>query len=171
MTIDEYSPITWFVRTVFGAAKWVSPLSVLRPFSPLFRHRSELTPEEVRDPDFTRRRSRAIELYMVAWFLVEAAAVILVCRSGLNSPVRFILYAAMTLKIIEVLQTTVNTVVFDALSGRPDSQIAGATRVLVLGFINFIELALCFGVIYALRLRELSGASTALDAFYFSVIT
>jgi Ion channel len=37
--------------------------------------------------------------------------------------------------------------------------------------INYVELALCFGVIYALNYHCLNGAIRPITAFYFSVIT
>jgi hypothetical protein len=49
-----------------------------------------------------------------------------------------------------------------------------ATRTLILAAINFLELVLCFGLIYALNAQNLSDQghpSKPIAAFYFSVIT
>ena len=44
-------------------------------------------------------------------------------------------------------------------------------RTLVLSFLNYLELLICFGIVYVTMLEQLVGAVTWLDAIYFSVVT
>ena len=44
-------------------------------------------------------------------------------------------------------------------------------RFLVLGFVNFLELIVCFSAIYAFDLTKLKGAMDPWAALYFSVVT
>jgi hypothetical protein len=76
-----------------------------------------------------------------------------------------------SLRIVEIIQVTVNATLFDALSGRPDELAASRARMLVLSGINFLELVICFGIIYAMNITYLHGAGNPLTAFYFSTIT
>lgn len=49
--------------------------------------------------------------------------------------------------------------------------ISSAVRTLVLSFLNYLELLICFGIVYVTMLEKLEGADGWLDAIYFSVVT
>jgi Ion channel len=75
------------------------------------------------------------------------------------------------LRVLDILQATVNVMLFDQLRGRLDNKVASKTRLVTLGFVNFLELLLLFGTLYASWLSKLSRASSPWDALYFSVMT
>ena len=75
------------------------------------------------------------------------------------------------LRIIEVVQVTVNAAVFDSFTRKQDNRILSAARMLVLGFVNFVELCVCFGIVYAANFKHLVGAGQPVTAFYFSIVT
>ncbi len=178
--LRDFSPITAVARGLFAFAKWLSPMQWLgwvgrRPDSTsyfhLFRPRSDLTPAECGSKEFTRHRARAIEMYMVAWLVFELFAVSTVCLGLWQKWFVCIIAVLIGSRIIEIIQVTVNATLFDALSGRPDERVASRARMLVLAAVNFIELLLCFGVIYATDYLALRGAGRPVTAFYFSIIT
>ena len=171
MGVSDYSPITESVRRLFNVAKWLSPMPWLGLRFPLFRSRGEITNEEVHDLIFTQRRSRAVEYYVIAWLILEAVLVLLSCLSINSYGMIVVLTLAASIRIIEVVQVAGNTVLFDALGGRPDELVASRVRMLTLAGINFCEMIICFGVIYACWLMLLHGAGRPITAFYFSIIT
>jgi len=169
--LARFSPITDLVRRAFEWAKWLSPMQWLGIRWPLFRPRNALTPTEVASQDFTRRRARTIEQYLVCWLIIEVVFVGLACMGPWQSVVRLLVTMAIALRIVEIIQVTVNATLFDALSGRPDERVASRTRMIVLAGVNFCELWLCFGVIYAMNYGALIGAGRPVTAFYLSIIT
>ena len=52
-----------------------------------------------------------------------------------------------------------------------DEVVATIPRMLVLAGINFVELLLCFGVIYAINYQRLVGAGKPITGIYLSIIT
>jgi len=89
-----------------------------------------------------RRRARLVELYLAAWFAIELLAV----------------------------ACTMNTTLFDSMSGRADERVVSRARMIVLGAINYVELAVCFGLFYAMWWTGLHGAGQPVTAFSFSAV-
>jgi hypothetical protein len=170
-SLAEFSPISDLARRIFATGKTLSPMNWLRPCCPLLKPRNEITPEEVASKDFTRRRAKAVEMYIAGWLIVEVLLVVLVCATGLPALGRVAVGLVVGLRVLEILQVTVNAAIFDSLSGRRDNRVASTTRMVVLAFLNFVELFVCFGVVYAADLLRLEGAGQPLTAFYFSIIT
>lgn len=177
--LKDYSPITFITLRLFELLKWLSVMKWLAvsgrcwPKSKLglFRPRSELLQAEVNSDEFTRRRARAIESYLGLWLLLEIAVCVVVCVFPIAEAMAVLITAFASIRILEIVQVTVNATLFDALSGRPDGKVASSTRMFVLAGLNYLELCLCFGVIYATYHHELAGAGQPLTAFYFSAIT
>jgi len=170
-TNQDVGFLTEGARRIFHYAKWFSVMPWLRPFNPLFRPRSELKPDEFGKPDFTRRRARAIDLYVTVWLVAELLTVGISCSCQLPCTVHFLVMVFVSLRILEIVQVTVNVALFDALSGRPEELVGSRTRMLVLAGLNFLELLLCFGIIYAINYRGLVGAGQPATGFYLSVMT
>jgi hypothetical protein len=143
---------------------------------PLLRARNQLTSEEVADTAFVVRRVRAIDCYVLVCLLIEVSALCVSCQKGmLGTLIQWIVQSFAVLRIVEILQVTVNASIFDALKGAIGHRIASVERMIVLAAVNFVELLLCFGVVYASHKDYLKlngdGVSTASDALYFSAIT
>lgn len=170
-SLSAYSPLTAAARWLFQVADRLSVRRWLSCWYPLFKPRSGITPAEAQSKDFTKRRARAIEIYMMAWLILESMLVI--CSITVRAPQWFCWVATglVSSRIIEVVQVTVNAAIFDALSGRPDARIASPERMIVLSALNFLELAACFGLIYAIHYNHLQGAGHSITGYYFSIIT
>ena len=178
MTNDEpdpplaaFSPVTALMLWLFAFAKWLSPMQWLGRCYPLLRSRSELTQEEVQCKCFTKRRAHAIEWYMITWLGLELVLVVVSSLGPWPTWVGWLGGLVVASRIIEVIQVTVNATLFDALSGRPEELVSHRIRMIVLAGVNFVELWLCFGVIYAAGYLSLRGAGRPVTAFYFSIIT
>ncbi|HEX3355465.1 MAG TPA: potassium channel family protein [Tepidisphaeraceae bacterium] len=170
LPLAEYSPITAFTRWAFWVVKRFSVMYWLGRWCTILKPRSELTTQEIMSVEFARRRGNAIEAYILCWLIVEG---ILVTRAiiGFWPKFEFIAGVVITCRIVEVMQVTVNMTLFDALSGRSDNIVASHARMIVLSAINFIELCLCFGIIYADHFNLLRGAGRPIVGFYLSIIT
>jgi len=170
-SLAEYNPLTAAVRGLFQVADRLSVRRWLSPWYPLFKPRSALTPAEVESKEFTRCRARAIDLYMMAWLGLESVLVIFSITIGVPQWFCWLATGLAFSRVIEVVQVTVNAAIFDALSGRPDARVASPERIIVLSALNFLELAACFGLIYAIHYRQLQGAGRPITGYYFSIIT
>jgi hypothetical protein len=116
-------------------------------------------------PKFRNPSDGATECYVLAWLMGEVGiAMVLSVVPIMNPPitVRWSLCIVVSLRIIEIIQRVVVTKVKDVF------------RTSVLAAINFVELALCFGIVYASNFGSLEGTgpqNQPIDGFYFSIIT
>ncbi len=161
----SYSPITRAAERFFRGLQYLPPQVFVRS-------RSELTPQEVASKESAQARARRIDCLVMVCVGVELiAAGTLILAHPEAIWIRIVLGMLVALRIVDIVQVTVNISIFDALRGRSDHLIASVPRVVVLAFVNFLELLLCFGVLYALDIARLAKAHGVLSAWYFSVIT
>jgi hypothetical protein len=80
----------------------------------------------------------------------------------ISPPLGWVIYVLACPRIVEIIGRTVDV-----------TDVSSVPRTLALAVINYIELALCFGMIYALNYHCLSGAGAEqpITGFYFSIIT
>jgi hypothetical protein len=117
------------------------------------------------------RRSRRVEAYMLGWFAVEIA-MLAVCAPAVPPPLPlWIPRTLMVVRILDIFQTSVNMSVFDQLRTHERLVISSAVRTLVLSFLNYVELLVCFGIVYTTMPESLIGSTGWLDDMYFSVVT
>ena len=171
LTLAQFSPLTEATRRLFHFLRWLSPMEWLRRLQPVVKPRNMVTPKEAASVAFVSRRGRAIEYYVIACLAAEVLLVASVCLLQLGEFMKVLVVALALLRIVEILQVTVNATVFDQLSGRADNRVASSARMLVLAFINFLELCVCFGIVYAAYHLRLHGAGRPVTGFYLSVIT
>ena len=164
--LREYSIITWFFERVFWLLHQLSPSRiaggsrVAHVNSEAFRQNPQAA---------TAIRSRRKELYILTWFAIELA-LLLFSELDAGWPL-WIPRVLATIRILDIFQSSVNLSVFDQLRTDERVVISSAVRTLVLSFLNYLELLICFGIVYVTMLEQLVGAVTWLDAIYFSVVT
>ena len=164
--LREYSIITWFFERVFWVLHQLSPSRiaggsrVAHVNSEAFRNNPQAA---------TAIRSRRKELYILTWFAIELA-LLLFTELDAAWPL-WIPRVLATIRILDIFQSSVNLSVFDQLRTDERVVISSAVRTLVLSFLNYLELLICFGIVYVTMLEQLVGAVTWLDAIYFSVVT
>jgi hypothetical protein len=167
----EFSPITNGARRLFSWIKWLSPSQWLKRRWPLLRPGSELTPQEALSEEFAKKRARAIDTYIFCWWIIEAIFVVISCIEPWPTYAVILFAIPPILRIVEILQVTVNATLFDVFGGQPDKAAASPARLIVRSGINFLELAACFGIIYAMNINHLPGAGNPLTAYHISIIT
>lgn len=115
------------------------------------------------------RRSRRVEGYIVAWLVVEGA-LLASAFHGVAWPV-WIPRTLLVVRVLDIFQASVNMSVFDQLRTAERLLISSAVRTLVLSFLNYLELLVCFGLLYSTLQGSLIGSTGVMDDLYFSVVT
>jgi len=172
--LRDYSVIAYCFERLFRALQFLPPAVFLRTRVDTLRDESKMTAEAAARS--SQRRSRRIDLYVLAWLSVEVSFVAwIACSSGeMTLAGAILLYGLASLRILDILQVNINMVVFDRLRLDLHGQqhkVASYTRTLVLTVLNYFELLLCFGLIYSGAIVLLKGATGWTDAFYFSCIS
>jgi len=121
-------------------------------------------------PKIERSKPIDTEGYVVWWFVFALVISVAVCLlhdrvvavGWLAYLLAALIYLLALLRVPEIIVRT-TTVDF--------SDVVLIQRSLVLAAINYVELMLWFGLIYALNYQLLNGAGQPATAFYFRVIT
>lgn len=164
--LREYSIITWLFERVFWMLHQLSPSRVVGGS----RHAHVNSEAFRQDPiRATAVRSRRKEAYSTTWLVIELL-LLLVAEIEVGWPL-WIPRVLATIRILDIFQSSVNLSVFDQLRTDERVVISSAVRTLVLSFLNYLELLICFGIVYVTMLEKLDGAAGWLDAIYFSVVT
>jgi len=164
--LREYSIITWFFERVFWLLHQMSPSRIVggsrlaHVNSAAFHQNPKVA---------TAVRSRRKEAYILTWFAIELL-LLFVAEIEMGWPL-WIPRVLATIRIVDIFQSSVNLSVFDQLRTDERVVISSAVRTLVLSFLNYLELLICFGIVYVSMLDKLSGADGWMDAIYFSVVT
>ncbi|MEO5799630.1 MAG: potassium channel family protein [Gemmatimonadales bacterium] len=166
MKLKDYSPLTWLFERSFRLLEWLPPSNIA---TAIHGRRSKISSAALLDPKQTAIRARSVERFLMGYFGCD----LLGFGSMFSSVPCFRLAGAAwaVLRITAILQVTMNVALFDRLRGRTDNRIASLSRMVVLAFLNFGELLVCFATIYSFGLSLLSNASDPWDALYFSVTT
>ena len=164
--LREYSRITWFFERIFWAMHLASPSRFFAT-----SRVTHVNSDAFRDDPYaaTMRRARRTENYLIGWIVIEGGLVVLSAMS--TALPAWIPAVLVTLRILDIFQSAVNLSVFDKLRTEESIVISSAVRTLVLSFLNYLELLVCFGILYASMIDRLNGAQHWTDAFYFSVVT
>lgn len=163
--------MTWvFERLFYG-------LSRLSPERLFARSRVEIQNRyyEIEDRQKASRiRGRKIEVYLMGWFSLEVLTAFLGIGIGMEHSWYLAFCALMVLRVVDILQITVNISVFDRMRLLwRDHYHESVPRSLILSILNYFELILCFGVVYLVLGAHgmIEGAAKNLDAFYYSAVT
>ncbi|HTR77580.1 MAG TPA: potassium channel family protein [Gemmatimonadaceae bacterium] len=138
---------------------------------PILEPRGGLETDDSAGVTLVKRRARAVESYIAASLAIESLLIVLVVLRLVHGSWWWVVIGFATLKIIEIVQVTVNATIFDRFAASAGNKVASVPRMVVLAFINFVELAACFGLLFTVNLEKLNGAKGPADAFYYSVIT
>jgi Ion channel len=105
----------------------------------------------------------ATEAYVLAWLGIEIAiTAALLAFYDYVAAIGWLIYIFGALHGLEIILRTIAVDITNVIS---------AVRTLTLAAINYVQLMLWFGLVYALNYQLLHGASQPATAFYFSIIT
>ncbi|MHC4642034.1 MAG: potassium channel family protein [Planctomycetota bacterium] len=115
-------------------------------------------------------RANRIEIYVLIWFALLISCVLLafIPYDSIHILVTFLsLY-----RVFDIVVAAVNITLLDRLRlGRDIHYVSSVERSLILSLWNFLEIILCFGIVYSASIVYLEGSKSFFDAYYFSVIT
>lgn len=107
-----------------------------------------------------------MDLYVISWILIE----FMLIGFTIILPNYWILLP-IAIRIIDIIQANFNISMFAQIRVKNDLFVLSSVRLLVLIVINYIELILCFGIIYMLYLDKFKDKTNILNGIYFSAIT
>jgi potassium channel LctB len=168
--LKKFSLLTYGLERLFFFLQYLSPANLLFGTRAIGQ-KAEQTDEERKQ--IAIKRGPQIELYQSIWIVLEG-----LCGFGIvfqRERLSLIITSLMLFRIFEIVQAAANMNIFDRLRfGGRVHYTSTLARTLLMSCINFIEIIVCFGVVYAGNLALLKdGADPATwrDAFYFSTIT
>lgn len=164
--LRRFSPMTYVLERTFFFLQFLSPAIIL--------FGTRIAAQRIDDPatfrEVAARRGRRIELYVLVWALLEGLAAVVVPR--LSGRCLLAVACLPAFRIFEIFQSIINLNVFDRLRmGTRPHYVAALARTMLLSMWNFVELILCFGILYSSKLTSFNVLVSAPDAYYFSVIT
>lgn len=165
--LKQFGWVTFALERLFKFFESVSPANRL------FKTRQQVQVKEQSQEELrvaTIRRARSIDTYVALWIALEVIA--LPCLAPPRTWFSFLACILAGFRVFEIMQAAINIVMFDPLRfGSRPNYVASVVRTLLLNIVNFFEMILCFGIIYAANLRGVTNASDWYDAVYFSAIT
>lgn len=121
-----------------------------------------------------RRRARQVDWLIATYILLEIAGLLtLASRLGDIACVQWLVIVVAGSRIVDILQYAINMSLFDGLRIRGKKaphRMASLVRTVVLTGINYVELLVCFALIYGAQQQWFSGSGVA-EAAYFSTIS
>lgn len=170
-TLRRISPLSFGIERLFHVLTRISPE---RLFGPTRVHIQRTFHKAEDRLIAARNRGRRIEVYLLFWLAIEAAAVT-IGTGNRGAAVTFIFLAASCIRIADIIQITGNISLFDRLKiNWRYYYIENTVRTILLSLINYLELIVCFGFIYCVLGRDgrwLTFKESIFDGYYFSGVT
>jgi len=116
---------------------------------------------------------RAVEVFVLCWLGTELLFLGLLFGwpAMSNRPIFFVpVILLLILRLLDLLQVSFNVLLFDRIRAGRSYRIASPTRLLVLNLVNYVELAVIFGVMaFLARDAFRPEFQSAWHSFYYSV--
>ena len=156
---------------LFGLERLFAFFSLLSLADWLFdtRESFHLATSAVQRVRITVRRGRQIDFYMLAWIVVEVLCAVAVVNGSYSIVARVV----VLYRVFEILQAQFNINLFAPLRHPSKSpRVSSTTRMVTHSLLNYLEVALCFGVVYATAGDQLLKERTFwFDPFFFSAMS
>lgn len=119
------------------------------------------------------KRAKRVDIYLLACVAFEIMAVIAVSNGLAHiGIIHWTIMILVILRLIDIVQVNINLSLFDVIrTGKELNYVASAVRLIINVLINYFEIILCFGIIYACNEKYLNPVSHWTDPFYYSIIT
>jgi hypothetical protein len=115
------------------------------------------------------QRAIAVDRYVLLWLVLEVG---ILTALGLSAPgPHWMALVPAISRIIDILRATLKVILLDRVSIRRHDRVASRERLVLIALLGYLELVLCFAIIYGAGLAHLHGAHKMTDALYFSVLT
>jgi len=165
--LPEYGPITHAVERVFYGMQRASLANILLGATSEYRGLCKCPSDST---EFDIWRSKWVDVYVACWLLIELTTGLFFCFQASAAP--WVALIPIAYRVPDILQASVNLSVITPLRRGPAQyNITNAVRALILTLWTYIELAICFGVIYSSPIADLNGATSWWDPYYFGAVT
>jgi len=172
--LREYSFIAYAMERFFWILMYLSPVDWFLSSKMELQEKFDRGDNAIKEK-LTKKRGKEIELYMCICILAEILILLLVNIVLRDYRlIKYLLLIPIAVRLLDIFQTNVNISVFAHLRTRKPhgrQYIATPVRLLVLVAINYLEIILCFGIIYSVFISNIQCHTHWADALYFSVIT
>lgn len=112
-------------------------------------------------------RTKIVDLYVLFWLFAEGIIILLIAFD--LCPKWMIILSVY--RLVDIMQSTFNMQLFDHIRSSGKHYTHSLTRTFILSIINYIEVGICFGIIYYCFNNLLTNYNSWEDCFYFSYIT
>jgi len=169
---SDDAPVRGWITPVVGAI-----VTLLTLPSSLILGSRLVAQQKAKEKGWARHNAIKIDTFVAICLVAECVIyAVLVLSPGANPALRIAIVILVLWRIADILATAVRIPVFDPLRATRDRpHVVGSTeRVIVLGFVNYVELALCFACVYAFWPDLISTNGTKLEWFdplYLSCVT
>jgi len=167
-SIRERSPLTFAIERVFFILQFTSPAN-LAFGTRQDAHEKPQNKEQMRE--IIRWRGKRMDCYILSWAIILIAAAFLAPFAGSHYAIAVFCIVAPFFRVFEIMQTTVNIILFDHLRISKEHSMSAITRTLVLCLWNYLEIVFSFGIVYCVLFDHIAHATQPLHGFYFSAIS
>ncbi len=167
LQLKKHSFIAYSIERFFRFLQLYHPSGLILGNRPDFQKELIIKPKE-QQKSLTITRARKVELYICLCIILE---IILVFAISFLPKFNIIWSILIILRIVDIIQVTINLNIFDQLRADYQMVMASVIRTLVLSILNYFELIFCFSIIYYANIHNLDQAYNWFDTFYFSSIT
>lgn len=172
--LRELSTLAFGIERFFRGLQFLGPQQLLATRQGI--HKQQEGIEQAELWALTVQTARRRDLYIGIWLCAECVLTCIAWAAGnpRGGALWFVPVLA-GLRVVDIMQTSVNIAVFDQIRVTGVHRVASLVRTLVLTAINFLELIVCFALIYWSGLGALTfqqvPATRFTEALYFSAIT
>lgn len=168
--LNELRESSWLVYGIERFFYYIQYLSICNIF---FQTRSQWSRQSKTKEEFrrnTKLRGNKTDIYISSWWLIEFIG--FTTTSTASHCTTILIQILIYYRLFDITQAAVNMNIFDPIRIPQKGQyVSSATRSLVLGCLQYIEIILCFGIIYAIHIHSICHAESKWDAIYFSTTT
>jgi hypothetical protein len=155
--------LTPLLEKIVRAGTWLSVSIIIG--SPYLSDEADIVVE-------SNRRAKKVDTFIVICFLVSSFLIALIHIIAIEA-VRYIAVLFFAWRISDVVCAAIRVILFDRISYPGKNRVVSTkARIVTLGFLNFIELGVCFGGIYSCFPQLIySDHRDFLQAFHLSFIS
>jgi len=156
---------------------WITPLIaktliIITSINQVFIGKRLAALEKAENGELTSERAKRVDTYVFTFFLIELFLFTLLTLTCVRENwVSIFIFIILLFRILDILATALRVSIFDRkFSSLKFHAVACIERVIVLGFLNYVELIICFAGLYLFKSNDLCNAKDWLDYIYFSAI-
>lgn len=167
----KHGCLVFVMYILFKNIQKITPRNI---FTPRQLHQEEINnlPEIKRKREY-RKRTKKVEIYVIIWLIIEIILypILIILLKPNDTVIKILFTIFISFRIFDIFQANLNINIFANLNSKNKIFAESQIRLLLLALINYLELILCFGLIYYIYYENLFGFNYWYVSIYFSAIT